>query len=484
MSTSPARFRRRVPALLTAGTLSLVGLLTTALAAPTAMATPTTGSTAAPAVSTPYGAYVPLAPARVLDTRRSRPVGSAQTITTSLAGHGGLPAAGAISAVVVNLTAVSPSSSGYLTAYPGDIVQQRPNASSLNTTPGITVANLVTIPIHADGSIKIFNSAGLVNVIVDVLGYYSAVDPLNGDGGYTKLDTPTRKFDSRSTTEFTGGAPFSDGDGVDLPYDFGTAAMNQAVTAVVVSVTVTAPTANGYVVTWNGLDADFPPTSTLNFTRGKTVANLAIVPASYDSVNDDALITAVVSVPGGTAHVIIDTVGVMTTTDPAAAPDDARFVPLAQPTRLIDTRISALGGPSLVANGIRSFGLGALGQSSTYAFAGNVTAVAPPKGTFLTLYPSDVARPGVSNLNAAAGQVVASGAIVSLVSPTAQPPRQPGDEFRIYSSGATNAILDVAGTFEVPVPVNVARQSAATPAARRVGLTEAADAPVATQRTR
>ena len=483
MSTSPARSRRRVPALLTAGSLSLVGLLTAGAAAPATAAAPAAPAVAAAAVSTPYGAYVPLAPTRVLDTRSGGPVGSTQTITAPLANRGGLPAAARISAVVVNLTAVSPSSSGYLTAYPGDAVG-RPNVSSVNTAPGITVANLVTVPLHADGSIKIYNSAGRVHVIVDVLGYYSAVDPLNGDGGYTKLTPPERKFDSRSTMEFTGGVPFSDGDGVDLPYDFRTAgdsgstAKNQAVTAFVVSVTVTAPTANGYVVAWNGVNADFPHTSTLNFSRGRTVANLAIVPASHDGVS--ASFTAVVFVPGGTAHVIIDTIGVMTTTDPAAAPDDARFVPLPQPTRLIDTRIATTGGPALVANGSRSFGLGALGDTSTYALAGNVTAVAPTKGTFLTLYPSDVTRPGVSNVNAAAGQVVASGAIVSLASQ----PRQPGDEFRIYSSGATNAILDVAGTFQLPAAVNVARRSGTTPAAGRVGLTETADASAATQRTR
>lgn len=440
MRVTPSSTARRLWAVLSAITLGLVGL--TVLAP---------GATATPAVPTvaPYGAYVPIAPTRVLDTRsglgttHAGPVGAGQTLTTALAGHGGLPAAANISAVVVNLTATAPTSGTYLTAYPADVT--RPTVSSINVTTGLTAANLVTLPLHANGSVSVYNSSGSVQVLIDVLGYYSALDPGNGDGGYSQV-TPRRKFDSRDPASFTGGLPFGDGDGVIVNYDFGSTAANDAVTAMVVTVTVVSPTTGGYVVAWDGSDTSFPPTSTLNFRSGQTVANLAIVPRGSNGIFP--AFTALVRVPGGTAHVIVDSIGVMTTTDPAAGGVDARFVPLQTPTRLIDTRNTSTGGPALGAGQARGFGQGGLGDVSTYAIAGNLTAVFPTATTFLTVYPSDVARPIVSNINAGPGQVVASGTLVPL---SATP--SISDEFRIFNGGGTtNVILDVAGTFQIATP--------------------------------
>ena len=105
MRITSAHSSRRLWAALAAASLSLIGV--------TAVA-PATAAPAAPAVA-PYGAYVPVSPARVLDTRSNfgtthvGPVGAGQLVTTLLASRGGLPVAANISAVVVNLTATAPT---------------------------------------------------------------------------------------------------------------------------------------------------------------------------------------------------------------------------------------------------------------------------------------------------------------------------------------------------------------------------------------
>jgi hypothetical protein len=79
------------------------------------------------------------------------------------------------------------------------------------------------------------------------------------------------------------------------------------------------------------------------------------------------------------------------------------------------------------------------------AVVANLTGVAGTASTFLALYPSDAAhRPGSSDLNPAARDVIANLAVVSL-SKTA-----PTSGFvNLYNSvGSINAILDVAGWFQ------------------------------------
>ena len=132
-----------------------------------------TGAGAGP----PSGVYSALTPVRILDTRDGTggfggPMSPGQWITVPVAGQLGVPAVSASSpprAVVLNLTATDPTQPSYLTVDPGTVV----HASDLNFTPGQTVANLVVATLAGDGSVHIYNDKGLVNVIVDVVGWYS-----------------------------------------------------------------------------------------------------------------------------------------------------------------------------------------------------------------------------------------------------------------------------------------------------------------------
>jgi hypothetical protein len=86
-----------------------------------------------------------------------------------LTGHGGVVKKGA-SAVVLTLTAGSPSSSGSVLAYNPD--QPRPTQASIQYSAGVLQANTAIVPLSSDGKIKIFNNGpGTVNLTVDVVGW-------------------------------------------------------------------------------------------------------------------------------------------------------------------------------------------------------------------------------------------------------------------------------------------------------------------------
>ena len=71
--------------------------------------------------------------------------------------------------MAVNITITDVSSPGFAVAYPAT---WGGNNSDLNTTPGLTSTNLVIVKLAPDGTFKIANSAGSVNVIVDLEGWY------------------------------------------------------------------------------------------------------------------------------------------------------------------------------------------------------------------------------------------------------------------------------------------------------------------------
>ena len=74
-------------------------------------------------------------------------------------------------AVVLNVTVTNGTQGSYLTLWPDQA--QRPTASDLNFTAAQTVPNLVVVKVGADGKVAIFNAAGITDVIVDVVGWYS-----------------------------------------------------------------------------------------------------------------------------------------------------------------------------------------------------------------------------------------------------------------------------------------------------------------------
>jgi hypothetical protein len=103
-------------------------------------------------------------------------------------GIGAVPAGA--SAVVLNLTATRATQASVITAYPAG--HARPNASNLNVRPGVSVANLITVPLGAHGAISLHSSAGALDLVADVVGYYRT-----GSGARFNAVTPCRIYDTR-----------------------------------------------------------------------------------------------------------------------------------------------------------------------------------------------------------------------------------------------------------------------------------------------
>ena len=73
----------------------------------------------------------------------------------------------------MNVTVTNTTAGSYLTVYPSDATS-RPTASDLNWVSGLTVPNLVVVKLSAvDGSVTIYNAQGCVDVLADVVGWYS-----------------------------------------------------------------------------------------------------------------------------------------------------------------------------------------------------------------------------------------------------------------------------------------------------------------------
>jgi hypothetical protein len=113
---------------------------------------------------------VPMKPLRLLDTRaKGGKVGPKGSIDLTVAGLGAIPDAG-VQAVALNVTAVDPSASGYVTVWPTG--QPMPNASSLNFRAGQNVPNLVFAKVGDGNKVSFYNDSGNTHLIVDICGYY------------------------------------------------------------------------------------------------------------------------------------------------------------------------------------------------------------------------------------------------------------------------------------------------------------------------
>ena len=65
---------------------------------------------------------------------------------------------------------MNPTLATVLTIFPNS---PRPVASDLHLVPGDLKGNLTIAAISANGTVSIFNNAGTVEVVIDVLGWYS-----------------------------------------------------------------------------------------------------------------------------------------------------------------------------------------------------------------------------------------------------------------------------------------------------------------------
>ena len=232
-----------------------------------------------PVASSADGRFVPLVPARVLDTRQNaNPFEPGETRPVNLVG---VPPDAV--AAVVNVIAVSPQNAGLWTLWPGG---SAPDVVNLHTLPGGNRAAGSIVALTGQ-QVQVLATGG-GHCVVDLVGYFTGPSASPSSEGLFVPCAPQRVMDTRSISQ-------------PIP-----AFMSREVMAgpaecsmVAVNVTVVNPAAMGYGVLWAAGDPK-PGTSTINFTAGRTVANTAIVRAGARGV--------AVSVSRD-AHVLVDLCG-------------------------------------------------------------------------------------------------------------------------------------------------------------------------------
>ncbi len=275
------------------------------------------------------GLYHPLVPSRILDTRPVKaPVTAGTVRVVPVLGRGGVPTSG-VAAVVVAAVVARPAGPGDLGIFPTGHPPS-PRTSNLNWPAGRTVANLVTVPVGAGGTVALSTSARSADVALDVVGWYG--DSSNQSGSrYTPLSA-TRILD---TADGSGNVAAGSDRRVVLRGVAGVP--NSAdVTAVAVNLTVLGAQGPTDVEVY---PTGAPPrtrTSNTNLIAGQTASVAVAAPLGADG-------SVQLSVARGTVRAVVDIVGYYGATGD-------RFVPLA-PVRLVDRTVVRAGGTTKVVIG-------------------------------------------------------------------------------------------------------------------------------------
>ena len=261
----------------------------------------------APPGSTHGGLYNSVTPSRIVDTRCSEtslPVyitnsycaslpsansklttlGTGQIENVTVTGVGGIPSSG-VSAVVLNLTAIGPTSSGYLSAFPTGATKAE--VSTVNFNKGETTPNRVIVKVGSNGQISIYNFLGNTNFTIDVSGYYTDGSSSTQSGSLFNPVTPARILDTRCST--TPQPSYCSSENLPSVNDTltaipggssitvqvaGEANIPTDATAVVGNLSATDGTGSGYLTVYAG--STVPTTSDVNFFAGSTNANMVI----------------------------------------------------------------------------------------------------------------------------------------------------------------------------------------------------------------
>ena len=120
------------------------------------------------------GAFFPVPPSRVLDTRTGGSVGTLQqNIMESfqVGGVGGIPPSG-VSGAALNVTETNPTNSAWLAVFPDG--NSLPLASDLNFIAGETHANAALVKLGSNGRLLLDTQSGTVDVVADVFGWFSS----------------------------------------------------------------------------------------------------------------------------------------------------------------------------------------------------------------------------------------------------------------------------------------------------------------------
>jgi subtilisin family serine protease len=273
------------------------------------------------------GEYEPVIPGRVFDSRLANPATNGQPVPANNAVEIGVDfgpdADPHVRAVVINLTAVTPSAPGYLASWDG--TGNPPATSTLNYAVGMyAVPNMAVVPVSMVSgfpTIGIFTNA-TVHVVVDVMGFF---DDSTLGGLRFRPQAPQRIVDTRigqGATRLGQGATATI-----VPPNPPTSASTDGLA---LNVTAVAPTASTYLSVWpaNVPGLGVPFVSNLNAAPGQIIPNSVYTLAGPVSTSPGALNGAFnVFNNVGNTNIVVDVVGVFF--DPTLVPGTSVGGPLA-----------------------------------------------------------------------------------------------------------------------------------------------------------
>jgi hypothetical protein len=390
----------------------------------------------------PYlnGAFVPVAPDRVLDTRSGVGTGGVvakvgqNPLLLNVSGVTG-NASVVPTAVVLNVTVIAPTKNTFVEVYPnGD---GPTGTSNLNVVAGQVVANQVTVPVGQDGMVDLYNADGQTDLVADLAGYYT----LDKAGSTYVPDGPNLVLDTRKGTGGVTG-PIGAGQSASLQIA-GVDGVPAGVTAVVLNVTATEGTANSYLTVYPD-GASVPTASSLNFTAGHNVPNLVTVQVGADGKVDFAN-------NKGDVQILADLAGYFV----ADSPQTGGVLDSTGPTRILDTRNGTGAAKAPVGAGqsiaLQVAGVGQVPSAGVTAVVLNVTAVSATKSSYLTVYPDGASVPTASNLNFSANQTVPNLVVV--------PVGADGKVDFYNNQGSVEVIADIFGYYEAGAKLSLPAMS-------------------------
>jgi hypothetical protein len=215
-----------------------------------------------------------------LDTRTGRgttsanPLAAGATIKAQITGVDGVPAG--ISAVVVDIAAIGPAGSGYLTAWDSDSSDL--NVPSVGVAAGVNSNQTDTIPVGGSGSISVTNhSSGSLNLQVVIAGYYSGAG--TSAAGSTFVGLPWSKIADSSTGTGTSNAPIPAGGSRTIQVG-GQGGIPTTAGIAVLQVNAFGVSGSGYLSVYPAGTSD-PNVGTVDYAAtGPTIRNLFYAPLS------------------------------------------------------------------------------------------------------------------------------------------------------------------------------------------------------------
>ncbi|HET8989028.1 MAG TPA: CHAP domain-containing protein [Humibacillus sp.] len=227
-------------------------------------------------------------PTRIVDTRSGLGAPTAKVpaggrIDVTVAGRGGIPATGAVAAVL-SVTAPKPAASGWVAAWATGTT--RPGVADLQVSGGSSTTGLVTSLIGSTGRVSLYSTTA-TDLVVDVVGWV----PVGSD---VTVLRPTRVLDTRSSGIVAGGTS------VRAPVRGVAGVPTAGVVGALVSITTVGSTGSGALTAYPA-GTTRPGAGTTHFMKGQVVTTLAVLP-----LGDDGGVRVYTST---TSHVIVDVHG-------------------------------------------------------------------------------------------------------------------------------------------------------------------------------